>query len=175
MTNKKISALTSATTPLAGTEVLPIVQSGSTVKVSVANLGSFQPVFSAYQGSNQTVSNTTSTVIAYDTETIDTTGTYNPATYTWTPTVAGYYLINATVNPATGTGIVTVGIKIGGATYPNGGVNSIAGTIPFQVSTIVYLDGATGVQAVSYQSSGGNLTYYLTYQSQFCGALLRAA
>ena len=33
-----ISALTSATTPLAGTEVLPIVQSGSTVKVSVANL-----------------------------------------------------------------------------------------------------------------------------------------
>lgn len=38
MTNKKISALTGASTPLAGTEVLPIVQSGSTVKVSVANL-----------------------------------------------------------------------------------------------------------------------------------------
>jgi hypothetical protein len=38
MANTKISALTSATTPLAGTEVLPIVQSGSTVKVSVANL-----------------------------------------------------------------------------------------------------------------------------------------
>ena len=38
MTNKKISDLTGATTPLAGTEVLPIVQSGSTVKVSVDNL-----------------------------------------------------------------------------------------------------------------------------------------
>lgn len=38
MANSKISALTSATTPLAGTEVLPIVQSGATVKVSVANL-----------------------------------------------------------------------------------------------------------------------------------------
>ena len=34
MSNSKISALTSATTPLAGTEVLPIVQSGSTVKVA---------------------------------------------------------------------------------------------------------------------------------------------
>jgi hypothetical protein len=34
MANSKISALTSATTPLAGTEVLPIVQSGSTVKVA---------------------------------------------------------------------------------------------------------------------------------------------
>ena len=38
MADKKISALTGATTPLAGTEVLPIVQGGSTVKVSVDNL-----------------------------------------------------------------------------------------------------------------------------------------
>jgi len=38
MADKKISALTAATTPLAGTEVLPIVQGGSTVKVSVADL-----------------------------------------------------------------------------------------------------------------------------------------
>jgi hypothetical protein len=38
MANTKISALTSATTPLAGTEVLPIVQSGATVKVAVSNL-----------------------------------------------------------------------------------------------------------------------------------------
>ncbi len=38
MADKKISQLTAATTPLAGTEVLPIVQSGSTVKVSIANV-----------------------------------------------------------------------------------------------------------------------------------------
>jgi hypothetical protein len=38
MADTKISALTGASTPLAGTEVLPIVQSGATVKVSVANL-----------------------------------------------------------------------------------------------------------------------------------------
>jgi hypothetical protein len=38
MADKKISALTVAATPLAGTEVLPIVQSGATVKVSVTNL-----------------------------------------------------------------------------------------------------------------------------------------
>jgi hypothetical protein len=38
MSNSKISALTSATTPLAGTEVLPIVQSSATTQVSVANL-----------------------------------------------------------------------------------------------------------------------------------------
>jgi hypothetical protein len=38
MADKKISALTGASTPLAGTEVLPIVQSGATVKVAVDNL-----------------------------------------------------------------------------------------------------------------------------------------
>lgn len=34
MADKTISALTGATTPLVGTEVLPIVQSGATVKVA---------------------------------------------------------------------------------------------------------------------------------------------
>ena len=38
MADKKISALTGATTPLAGTEVLPIVQGGATVKVAVSDL-----------------------------------------------------------------------------------------------------------------------------------------
>jgi hypothetical protein len=38
MADKKISALTAATTPLAGTEVLPIVQSATTVKASIANI-----------------------------------------------------------------------------------------------------------------------------------------
>jgi hypothetical protein len=38
MADKKISQLTGASTPLAGTEVLPIVQSGSTVKVASDDL-----------------------------------------------------------------------------------------------------------------------------------------
>jgi hypothetical protein len=38
MADTKISALTASTTPLAGTEVLPIVQGGVTKQVSVANL-----------------------------------------------------------------------------------------------------------------------------------------
>ena len=38
MADKKISALTAASTPLVGTEVLPIVQSSTTVKVAVSDL-----------------------------------------------------------------------------------------------------------------------------------------
>ena len=38
MADAKISALPAATTPVAGTEVLPIVQSGTTVKLAISNL-----------------------------------------------------------------------------------------------------------------------------------------
>lgn len=38
MADKKISALASASAPLVGTEVLPIVQSGATVKVTIDNV-----------------------------------------------------------------------------------------------------------------------------------------
>lgn len=47
MADKKISQLTAATTPLAGTEVLPIVQSGSTVKVAVSDLTAGRAVAAA--------------------------------------------------------------------------------------------------------------------------------
>lgn len=38
MADKKISQLTAASTPLAGTEVLPIVQSGATVKATISDV-----------------------------------------------------------------------------------------------------------------------------------------
>jgi hypothetical protein len=47
MADLKISALTASTTPLAGTEVLPIVQSGATVKVAVSDLTSGRAVSTA--------------------------------------------------------------------------------------------------------------------------------
>lgn len=47
MSNSKISALTSATTPLAGTETLPVVQSSTTKQVSVANLTAGRAVAAA--------------------------------------------------------------------------------------------------------------------------------
>lgn len=47
MADLKISQLTGATTPLAGTEVLPIVQSGTTKQVSVANLTAGRAVSAA--------------------------------------------------------------------------------------------------------------------------------
>ena len=69
MANSKISALTSATTPLAGTETLPIVQSGATVKATVLNV-QVAPVSSgtanAIQYLNSTKVPTTSSALTFD-------------------------------------------------------------------------------------------------------------
>ena len=60
MADKKISQLTGASTPLAGTEVLPIVQSGSTVKISAADITAGRAISAA----SVTASNLTSGRVA---------------------------------------------------------------------------------------------------------------
>lgn len=91
MADKKISQLTAASTPLTGTEVLPIVQGGSTVRVPVSDLtaGRTIPVsgVSFAAGAN---------LPGMLTETLDDyeEGTYTPA---WT----------ASVNPAIGNGTLS--------------------------------------------------------------------
>jgi hypothetical protein len=59
MANSKISALTSATTPLVGTETLPIVQGGVTVKTTVADVTNG----GGYAGSFTTLSATGNTTL----------------------------------------------------------------------------------------------------------------
>ena len=60
MADTKISALPAATTPLAGTEVLPIVQGGITEQVSVANLTAGRAVTgTSFQGGNILMSGNT--------------------------------------------------------------------------------------------------------------------
>ena len=66
MADLKISQLPAASTPLAGTEVLPIVQSGSTVQVSVNNLTTGKAV-SAASLSATTVTATTVNGTTFDT------------------------------------------------------------------------------------------------------------
>jgi len=57
--------------------------------------GVLPPAFSAYAGSNQTISNNTATKIQFNTEIFDTANCFDSTTnYRFTPTVAGYYQIN---------------------------------------------------------------------------------
>ena len=92
MADTKISALTASTTPLAGTEVLPIVQGGVTKQVSVANLTAGRAI-SATQ-----VTLTTGSLIVASGQGIDFSATPGTGTSelfndyeegTWTPSAAG--------------------------------------------------------------------------------------
>lgn len=64
MADLKISALTASTTPLAGTEVLPIVQSSTTKQVSVANLTAGRTVNATALGIGVTTPATNTTIEA---------------------------------------------------------------------------------------------------------------
>ena len=85
--NSKISALPSAATPLAGTETLPIVQGGATVKATVANITGA----GLYPGSFTTLASTGNTTLGDAT--------------TDTVTVNGYMGVG-------GAGTANVGIRI---------------------------------------------------------------
>lgn len=67
MADKKISQLPAATTPLAGTEVLPIVQGGTTDQVSVANLTAGRAI-SATQYTSTIATGTAPLVVTSTTE-----------------------------------------------------------------------------------------------------------
>lgn len=86
MADKKISALTSATTPLTGTEVLPIVQSGDTVKTSVAVIQA-TPVASGTANGIQFLDGskvpTTSGILTFDGTTQRISGPRGTYTFEW--------------------------------------------------------------------------------------------
>jgi hypothetical protein len=101
MADLKISALPAATTPLAGTEVLPIVQGGNTVQVSVNNLTTGKAV----SASTVTATTVTATTFAGS---LDTNVAAAKLTVSGTSVVASGTdtNISLTLTPK-GTGVVT--------------------------------------------------------------------
>tara|TARA_R110000868_G_scaffold190097_1_gene433678 strand:+ start:449 stop:1012 length:564 start_codon:yes stop_codon:yes gene_type:complete len=159
MADKKISALTAATTPLAGTEVLPIVQSSSTVKVTVADLTAGRAV-SATQ-----LTLTTGNLIVASGQGVDFSATSGTGTSellndyeegTWTPNQGGgLTVIGAFTSSGTYTKIgrqVTVSGRINAATSVAVSANGVISTnLPF--SSAVIFTGAIMNDAAT--SSGG--------------------
>ena len=56
--------------------------------------GAYGPAFRAYLSADQTISNTTWTRVAFNTEDFDTDSCYNTSTYQFTPNKAGIYQMN---------------------------------------------------------------------------------
>jgi hypothetical protein len=179
MADKKISALTSSTTPLAGTEVLPIVQSSATVKVAVSDLTAGRAVSAlslsattgaavggATAGAGGVAFPATAVAVA-DANTLD---DYEEGT--WTPSqLSGLTVVGAFSSSGRYT-------KIGRMIYISGrlaGSTSIAttagtqmmGNLPFTISEITAVGTITNgavdvIGGVGAFTSGSNLAYSAT-------------
>jgi hypothetical protein len=145
MADKKISALTAATTPLAGTEVLPIVQSSATVKVSVANLTAGRNV-DALSVTATTINGTT-----FDTNVAAAGVTLAGTTLSADGTDAN---INISIVPkGTGQIVVNAGTVSAPAIAPTGDSNT--GVYFPAADTIAFAEG--GVEAARIDSSANLL------------------
>jgi len=101
------------------------------------------PAFSAYYSSatGPTIG-TSATKVTYDTEEYDTNNNF--ASSTFTPTVAGYYQINAQLQPASTYCGGHIAIWKNGAVYKQGTfVNTAITYGGFTVSSLVYCNGTT--------------------------------
>lgn len=123
---------------VAGTNTITLPAATGTVMVS-GNM----PAFSAYLASNQSVSSGTEVKVNLDTEVFDTNNNF--ASGRFTPTVAGYYQINATVG-FNGTAIVAIVaiIKKNGTTVRSNVLQAtISPTSSAVVSDVIYCNGST--------------------------------
>ena len=141
MANSKISALTSATT-VAGTEVLPIVQSSATVKVSIANLTPGLSTITAAKGGTGQTSFAVGDLLYADTTT----------TLAKLADVAtGNALISGGVSTAPAWGKVGLTTHVSGVLpVANGGTNaSTASITSFNNITGYTASGATGTTSTN--------------------------
>ncbi|CAB5212616.1 hypothetical protein UFOVP192_37 [uncultured Caudovirales phage] len=145
---------------------------------SLATLGN-GPAFSAYGNAGQSIATSTWTKIAYNTKIFDTNSNYDNATnYRFTPTVSGYYQINANVfTSSSAAGLAFIAIYKNGAIYCYGNVvpNTNGGYIT--VNSLLNCNGSTDyIEIYVYQNSGVSLTFGSSNsQFQFNGALIRGA
>jgi hypothetical protein len=173
-----INASTSAglvqTADLSG--VLQFQQNG----VALPN-GGVAPAFSAYLAtSNQSITTATFTKIQCQTEDFDTNSNYDNATnYRFTPTVAGYYQVSASVSYQGSTSVTRylASIYRNGAEYIRLGDFAGAGVgYSSQGSCLIYCNGSTDyLELYTYATGTGLIAAFGRNQTNFQACLVRGA
>ncbi len=115
-----------------------------TQAIAVATAVGNGPAFSAYVSTSQSIGAATWTKIAFATEEFDTANCFDNVTdFRFTPNVAGYYQVNAQIQPSDFyTGIAVAIYKNGSSfKYGNYALNTnVGGSV---VSALIYLNGTT--------------------------------
>ena len=164
-----ISGAFGTTLTVTGTTAITLPTSGT--------LSIVGPTFSAYVSSGQSITGGVATKIQYQTKEWDTASCYDNATnYRFTPTVAGYYQINASFN--TNAAVSTAYAMI----YKNGSIYRYGTYIPspqngpiVTVSSIVYCNGSTDYIEIYGNTSVTGTTNTGTSNNYFTAAMIRGA
>ena len=134
--------------------------------------GQSAPVFAAYQNAQTSLSAGVVTKINFQLSLYDTNNNYSTSTSRFTPTVPGYYFINAGVsfnnNCSSQGAIYKSGNVFLWTSYPQLGNG-------FVISGIVQMNGTTDYIEINGYSSVSNQTQTGVTNSQFQGYLIRGA
>ena len=140
------------------------------------------PAFNCYGNTNQVISSGVGTKVVINTKTIDTATCFDPTTnYRFTPTVAGYYQINAVVEAyAGGTAMTayTLSVYKNGSEVLRGSEGTTSVTELYAVAAgMFYMNGSTDyLELYMTVVSSGTITLYggNAYKT-FSGFLARSA
>jgi len=160
-------------------QTLTLPDNTGTLLSTASTFSGTGPAFSAYKGSTaQSITSSTPIQITYNLEEFDTNSNF--ASNRFTPTVAGYYQINATTY-VQAVAAMTRNISIiykNGSAYKYGNDNAPALTTESRstVSSLVYLNGSTDYVEIWVLATGTTLTVNGTSESTyFSGSMVRAA
>jgi hypothetical protein len=155
------------------------IANGAVVQADLATgVAGTGPAFSAYASAGVSVLNSVITKVLFQVENFDTNNNF--ASSRFTPTVAGYYQVNAGVAIIIAGGISYASLAKNGVNIHigNQAINTVSG-IQVTVSALVYMNGTTDYLEVYFlQNSGSNGTTYTNNNNEysyFNGCLLRAA
>ena len=136
------------------------------------------PAFRAYRTTNQSVNNTTSTKIIFNAEDFDTNSNYDTSTGRFTPTVAGYYQVNASLQLNNTTSPLALIIEKNGTTVLDvtGGFQSSQINSGVCGSICLYLNGSTDyVEIYAYHAAGGTRDIFGYQSVTFSASMVRGA
>jgi hypothetical protein len=145
--------------------------------------GQAAPAFSAYANASQSITTSTFTKVAINTEIFDTNNNFDTTNNRFTPTVEGYYQVNGSVRcQGTAATQILSSIYKNNSLYVRGGdfvlSSSTVGTFSPTVNEIIYMNGTTDylelygfVTATSPSFNFNNISV----TSRFSACLVRGA
>lgn len=163
---------------LADTNAVPTaaIQANAVTQAKLATgVAGTGPAFSAYANTNQSLSSGVVTKVNFGSEVFDTNSNFDTSTSRFTPTVAGYYQINASIG-LNGAASTQASIFKNGSVFINGAYLVNSASYNGSVASVLYMNGSTDYLEIYMYAAGSSIQISgFQREAYFNGALVRAA